>query len=114
MREVQAAGEGNPRGEPQAGRLWSQQVTSALKSEILALAREGGMAAIAAFATEEDARLVTRVLGEYREMPGLALTLKQAVRLWGCDEATVQRIVDVLVERRILRWSRDGRVVRAE
>ena len=61
-----------------------------------------------------DARLVDRVLGEYREMPGLALTIEQARRLWGCDAMTCQRIVDVLVERHVLRWSRDRRLVRAE
>ena len=61
-----------------------------------------------------DARLVDRVLGEYREMPGLALTIEQARRLWGCDAMTCQRIVDVLVERRVLRWSRDRRLIRAE
>jgi len=61
-----------------------------------------------------DARLVDRVLGEYREMPGLALTIEQARRLWGCDAATCTRIVDVLVERRVLRWSRDRRLIRAE
>jgi hypothetical protein len=61
-----------------------------------------------------DARVVERVLGEYREMPGLALTVEQACRLWGCDAVTCQRIVDVLVERHVLRWSRDGRLIRAE
>ena len=61
-----------------------------------------------------DARLVDRVLGEYREMPGLALTIEQARRLWGCDAVTCQRIVDVLVERHVLRWSRHGRLIRAE
>ena len=61
-----------------------------------------------------DARLVERVLGEYREMPGLALTLEQARRLWGCDAVTCQRIVDILVERHVLRWSRDRRLIRAE
>ena len=61
-----------------------------------------------------DARLVERVLGEYREMPGLALTIEQARRLWGCDAVTCQRIVDVLVERRVLRWSRDRHLIRAE
>ena len=61
-----------------------------------------------------DARLIERVLGEYREMPGLALTVKQARRLWGCDAVTCQRIVDVLVERHVLRWSRDRRLIRAE
>ena len=61
-----------------------------------------------------DARFVDRVLGEYREMPGLALTIAQARRLWGCDAVTCQRIVDVLVERHVLRWSRDRRLIRAE
>ena len=61
-----------------------------------------------------DTRLVDRVLGEYREMPGLALTIAQARRLWGCDAVTCQRIVDVLVERQALRWSRDRRLIRAE
>jgi len=61
-----------------------------------------------------DARLVDRVLGEYREMPGLALTIEQACRLWGCDAVTCQRIADVLVERHVLRWSRDRRLIRAE
>lgn len=61
-----------------------------------------------------DARLIERVLGEYREMPGLALTVEQARRLWGCDAVTCQRIVDLLVERHVLRWSRDRRLIRAE
>lgn len=61
-----------------------------------------------------DARLVDRVLGEYREMPGLALTIEQARRLWGCDAVTCQRIVDVLVERHVLRWSRNRRLIRSE
>ena len=60
-----------------------------------------------------DARLIERVLGEYREMPGLALTIEQARRLWGCDAVTCQRIVDVLVERHVLRWSQDRRLIRA-
>ena len=61
-----------------------------------------------------DARLVDRVLGEYREMPGLALTIEQARRLWGCDAVTCQRIVDVLIERHVLRWSRDRHLIRAD
>ena len=61
-----------------------------------------------------EASLVDRVLGEYREMPGLALTIEQARRLWGCDAVTCQRIVDALVERQVLRWSRDRRLIRAE
>ena len=61
-----------------------------------------------------DSRLLERVLAEYREMPGLALTIEQARRLWGCDAMTCQRIVDVLVERHVLRWTRDRRLIRAE
>lgn len=61
-----------------------------------------------------DARLIERVLGEYREMPGLSLTIDQARRLWGCDATLCRRVADVLFERRVLRWSREGRLVRAE
>jgi hypothetical protein len=61
-----------------------------------------------------DTRLVERVLAEYREMPGLALTIEQARRLWGCDAETCRRVVDVLVDRHVLRWSRDRRLMRAE
>jgi hypothetical protein len=60
-----------------------------------------------------DVGLVERVLSEYREMPGLALTLDQARRLWGCDDDTCRRLADSLVNRHVLRWSRDGRLVRA-
>ena len=64
--------------------------------------------------TSIEASLIERVLGEYRQMPGLALTIEQARRLWRCDAVTCQRIVDVLVERHVLRWSRDRRLIRAE
>ena len=58
--------------------------------------------------------LIERILGEYREMPGLALTVAQAQRLWGCDAVTCRRIVDVLVERHQLRWSLNHRLMRAD
>jgi Fic family protein len=57
-----------------------------------------------------DATLIDRILGEYREMPGLALTINQAQRLWGCEAETVRRLIDVLVSRGVLQWSRDGRL----
>jgi hypothetical protein len=59
-----------------------------------------------------DAALIKRVLGEYREMPGLALTLEQAQRLWGCDAATCRAVADLMVAHGVLRWSRDRRLVR--
>jgi hypothetical protein len=55
-----------------------------------------------------------RVRGEYREMPGLALTLRQAQRLWALDGATCQRVLQELVETRFLRRTATGRYVRAD
>lgn len=60
-----------------------------------------------------DAYLITRVLGEYREMPGLAVTEAQARRLWGCDEVTCSRVIEVLVTQGHLRWSRERLLIRA-
>jgi hypothetical protein len=60
-----------------------------------------------------EAELIERVLGEYREMPGLTLTMDQARRLWGCDTAICRRVVEILVARGVLRWSRDHFVIRA-
>ena len=59
-----------------------------------------------------DAALIERILGEYREMPGLTLTTDQARRLWGCDAETCGRVIATLVLRGVLRWSRDGRLIR--
>lgn len=60
-----------------------------------------------------DAGLIERIVGEYHEMPGLALTVDQARRLWGCDAGTCRCAIDVLVARGTLRWSREGLLIRA-
>jgi hypothetical protein len=60
-----------------------------------------------------DTRLLERVVAEYREMPGLTLTLEHARRLWGCDAETCQRVAAVLVNRGLLRWSREGHLIQA-
>jgi len=53
--------------------------------------------------------ILQRICGEYLEMPGLQLTLKQAQRLWGLDEETCARSLDLLVENGFLvRTSRDS------
>ena len=57
--------------------------------------------------------LITRILGEYRDMPGLAVTEAQARRLWGCDAVTCSRVIEVLVTQGYLRWSREGLLIRA-
>jgi hypothetical protein len=53
-----------------------------------------------------------RIAAEYREMPGLALTLEQAERLWGCERRTCLRVVEILIKEGLLRWSRDGLLIR--
>ena len=51
--------------------------------------------------------------GEYLEVPRLALTLPQAVRLLDLDEQTAAAILDALTESHFLRRRPDGRYVRA-
>jgi hypothetical protein len=58
--------------------------------------------------------LAVRVRGEYREMPGLALTVQQAQRLWSLDQPTCERVFEELVLARFLRRTAAGRYVRAD
>jgi hypothetical protein len=60
-----------------------------------------------------NARLTGRILGEFREMPGLSLTIEQACRLWGCDAATCRGAIETLVAGGHLRWTRNGCMIRA-
>jgi hypothetical protein len=52
--------------------------------------------------------LLRRVEGEYREMPGLSLTPRQAERLWGLDCATCGVVLAMLTERQVLRRTTTG------
>jgi hypothetical protein len=47
-----------------------------------------------------DLRALIRA--EYREMPGLKLTLPQAIRLWSAEPGRCAQALDVLVERGFL------------
>ncbi len=58
--------------------------------------------------------LLKRVRGEYDEMPGLALTMPQARRLWALDQQTCEFVLRTLVERQFLRTTARGRYVRTE
>jgi hypothetical protein len=49
-----------------------------------------------------------RVRGEFREMPGLTLTLAQARRLWSLDTATCTEVLSQLVNSGFLCRRRDG------
>ena len=57
--------------------------------------------------------LVRRIESEYREMPGLNLTLIQAARLWGMDYATCEHVLTLLVMRRVLKRTPAGTYLRA-
>jgi len=58
--------------------------------------------------------LVVRVRGEYREMPGLSLTVPQARRLWGLEDSICQSLFECLVHTNFLRRTRHGRFVRRD
>ena len=64
--------------------------------------------------TTEFPALVERARGEFLEMPGLHLTVGQAARLWGLDAAACHRVIAALVNSAFLRWTRDGKVARAD
>jgi hypothetical protein len=63
--------------------------------------------------TSPTATLLQLVEGEYREMPGLALTEAQAERLWGIDAAMCRAVLTALLDRRFLRRTAAGTYVRA-
>ena len=48
-----------------------------------------------------------RVAAEFREMPGLRLTLPQAARLFSIDSSCCERVLGALVDRGVL--ASDGR-----
>jgi hypothetical protein len=58
--------------------------------------------------------IVHRIREEFREMPGLRLTLAQATRLWGLERETCRLVIDRLVATAFLRWTPAGAVTRAE
>jgi hypothetical protein len=59
-----------------------------------------------------DEHTLQRIRGEYLEMPGLRLTVRQAQRLWGLDEETCVRSLERLVETRFLARAQGGSYVR--
>lgn len=58
--------------------------------------------------------LLTRIRAEYREMPGLRLTLLQARRLWGIDILTCSAALAALEATGFLMTTRDGAYVLAD
>ncbi len=52
--------------------------------------------------------LLSRVRGEYDEMPGMQLTLPQFCRLFGVNTATCERLTTTLIAAGYLRRSNRG------
>lgn len=52
--------------------------------------------------------LERRIHGEYREMPGLTLTMAQACRLWHLDQSTAESLLSGLVAKGMLTRTGDG------
>ena len=57
--------------------------------------------------------LLQRIQGEYREMPGLSLTVDQAGRLWGLDRNTCSVALSKLTELHVLRRTDRGFYIRS-
>jgi len=60
------------------------------------------------------AQLLARIRGEFREMPGLSLTLRQACRLWQLEAVVCDTALRILVEEGFLGQTRRGAFQRAD
>jgi hypothetical protein len=62
---------------------------------------------------DSQAVITERVRGEFKEMPGLVLTLAQVRRLWSLDASTCNDVLSQLVEAGFLSRTADGGFCRA-
>jgi len=58
--------------------------------------------------------MARRVLAEFDEMPGLALTVHQASRLFGIDQDVCRVVLDTLVDLAYLRQTSGGMIIRGD
>ena len=56
-------------------------------------------------------RILDRLRGEFREMPGMRLTLEQVQRLCGIEPPLCKLALQTLVEEKFLRLGSDGAYV---
>ena len=56
----------------------------------------------------DNGKLLSQIKGEYREMPGLCVTLSQACRLWHLDKDTCDHVLHQLVQDHYLRQTPKG------
>jgi hypothetical protein len=60
------------------------------------------------WAFDDAAAMLQRIRGEFREMPGLKLTIAQAARLWHLDPASSRVFLEALVLDGLLTRKADG------
>jgi len=72
-----------------------------------------GLCTITVWPANPDERLLTRIRGEFREMPGMRLTEDQAMRLWALDRATCHQALGTLVATHYLVQDDDGQFAMA-
>ena len=56
--------------------------------------------------------LLRNIEREYREVPGLSVTARQAERLWGLGSTTCEFVLAILIQRGILKRTARGTYVR--
>jgi hypothetical protein len=64
---------------------------------------------ISNFRPFDQLQILHRVLGEFREMPGMRLTLEQAMRLWSLSRETCASVLDELMASHVLQRDVSGR-----
>lgn len=67
---------------------------------------------ITVFRTFSQDTLFARVRGAYREMPGMRLTLDQAMRMWSLDRQTCSHVLSSLVAAHFLEQDHTGRYMK--
>src|SRR3954469_6081322 len=89
--------------------------------EVVMMPQQGGVAAPLAPVQQPTGqrrnlaaleRMMARLEGEFREMPGLHLTPAQASRLLSLEAGACTRVLRALVERGVLRTTATGHFVR--
>jgi hypothetical protein len=68
-----------------------------------------GPCTVTLFSTSQEDHLLRRVRSEFREMPGMRLTIDQAMRFWTVDRTTCTSVFGSLVEGRFLELDATGR-----
>jgi hypothetical protein len=82
--------------------------------------RRAGGAPLALSGAMTFALMVDRARADFMEMPGLELTLPQAIRLWHLGADDCRAVLDALVDLGFLRWTakrtvlRTGQVLRTD